>query len=104
MAMNSLRTVAIEENSLPQCVKEKRTHKRLFESNSELKGSKTTLNQSNNQDGNDCNVDDVQYCQIFDVKGAYETEDDDGELHYFHSSLIQLLVRFAYRYPPVSLY
>jgi hypothetical protein len=83
--MNSLR--------LQQCFKEKRTHKRLFESNSELKGSKTTLNQSNNQDRNDCNVDDVQYCQTFDVKGAYETEDDDGELHYFHSSMNQPLAK-----------
>lgn len=94
--MNSLR--------VQQCCKEKRTHKRLLESNSELKGSHTTLNKSNIEDGNDCNVDDVQYCQTSDVEGAYETEDDDGELHYFHSSLIQLLVRFAYRYPTVSLY
>ncbi len=32
-----------------------------MESNSELKGSHTTLNKSNIEDGNDCNVDDVQY-------------------------------------------
>ena len=78
MAMNSLR--------VKQYFKEKRTHKRLLESNSELKGSHTTLNKSNIEDGNYCNVDDVQYCQTSDVEGAYETEDDDGELHYSHSA------------------
>jgi hypothetical protein len=57
-----------------------------LESNSELKGSYTTLNKSNIEDENDCNVDDVQYCQTSDVEGAYETEDDDGELHYSHSA------------------